>query len=264
MGGPAIDLNSDVGEGFGVYRLGDDQALLGVVSSANVACGFHAGDPSVMAATVRAAARRGVAVGAHVSYPDRVGFGRRPMVVEPDQLACDVAYQLGALDALARLAGTRVTYVKPHGALYHRVAGSAEAASALVEAMVGYDPSLVLLGPPGSLALAVAAGRGVPVATEAFVDRAYLPDGSLVPRGQAGAVIADVGAAVERALRLAIEHTVVCVDGASVELEAQSLCLHGDTPGAAAMAVAVRDALSEAGVAIRSFAWVGPVAGSGP
>lgn len=254
--GPTVDLNADVGESYGAWTMGDDAALLEVVSSANLACGFHGGDPMVMAATARAAAARGVVVGAHVSYPDRVGFGRRAMDLSPEELAGDVLYQVGALDALARAAGTRVRYVKAHGALYHRVAVDPAQAAALVKAMVTYDPSLVLLTLPGSAALDLAREHGIRAVAEAFADRAYLPDASLVPRGQAGAVLTDPAAAVRQAVRLATEAKVVAVDGSVVAVTARSLCLHGDTPGAAALARAVRAGLDAAGVAVASF--VGP------
>lgn len=243
-----------MGEGYGAWRMGDDEALVEVVTSANVACGFHAGGPSVMAATVAAAVARGVAVGAHVSYPDLVGFGRRAMDVSGPDLRCDVAYQLGALDGVARLVGSRVRYVKAHGALYHRSNVDEVAALALVDVVAGYDPSLALVCPPGSVAGAIGVERGLRVVREAFADRAYTPDGGLVPRGSAGAVIVDEGEVVARALRLATGGEVVAVDGTVVPVVAETLCLHGDTPGAGSLARAVRDGLVRAGVAVRSFA----------
>jgi lactam utilization protein B len=248
-----IDLNADLGESYGIWRLGDDEALLDVVTSANVACGFHGGDPRVMAATVRAAVERRVAIGAHISYPDLVGFGRRAMEVSPAEMAADAVYQLGALDGVARVAGGRVAYVKPHGALYHRVASDRDHARALLEAMRAYDPGLILLTLPGSSAAQVAGELGMVVVGEAFADRGYLPGGELVPRRQPGALVHEKEAVVERALRLAREGTVVAVDGSVVKVAAGSLCLHGDTPGAAALARAVREGLEEAGVALRPF-----------
>lgn len=256
-----MDLNADVGEGYGVWTMGDDDALLELVSSASVACGFHGGDPRVMAATARAAAARGVVVGAHVSYPDRVGFGRRAMDLSPEELFCDVLYQLGALDGLARAAGTGVRYVKPHGALYHRVAVDGAQAAALVEAMAAYDPSLVMVTLPGSVAMDLARERGLRVVAEAYADRAYLPDGGLVPRRQAGAVLSQPSAVVAQAVRLATEATVVAVDGSIVAVAAGTLCLHGDTPGSAGLARAIRSGLEAAGVAVAAFA--GPPPGAG-
>lgn len=248
-----IDLNSDLGEGFGVYRLGDDEAILRVVSSANVACGFHAGDPQIMAATVRAAARRGVAVGAHVSYPDRAGFGRRYLDVAPEDLVSDIVYQVGALDGIARAAGTRVRYVKPHGALYNRIVDDEVQARAVVEAVGTCGGGLALLTLPASAAMAAAEAAGVPAVAECYADRAYTDEGRLVPRSEAGAVIADEAAVVARALRLAREGAVTSAGGADVYVAARSICVHGDTPGAAALAAHVRAALEAAGVGVAPF-----------
>ncbi len=192
-------------------------------------------------------------VGAHVSYPDLVGFGRRAMDVSPAELRCDVAYQLGALSGLARLAGTTVRYVKAHGALYGRVATDPEAAEALVDAVCGFDPSLALLCAPGSAVAVAGAGVGLRVVGEAFADRAYLPDGGLVPRSEPGAVVVDEAEVVDRALRLACHWEVVAVDGTVLAVGAESICVHGDTPGAAALARAVREGLERGGVAVRSF-----------
>lgn len=252
--GLVVDLNADVGEGYGAWLMGDDEALMEVVTSANVACGFHAGDPSAMAATVTAAAARGVAVGAHVSYPDLVGFGRRAMDVSGPQLRCDVAYQLGALDGVARLAGATVCHVKAHGALYHRVNVDPVAAAALVDAMATFDPSLALVCPPGSVAATIALERGMRVLREAFADRAYTAHGDLLPRGCAGAVVDDEAQVADRAVRLATRSEVVAVDGTVLHVAPDTICVHGDTPGAGALARAMRDSLTRAGVAVRSFA----------
>ncbi len=251
---PAIDLNADLGEGFGIWRLGDDQAILDAVSSANIACGFHAGDPATIERTVRAAAARGVAVGAHVAYPDRVGFGRRDLDVSPDELYCDVLYQIGALDAFARAAGTRVSYVKPHGALYHRVCVDQARAEALARAMGDYDRSLVLLALPDALALSECERLGLGSVAEAYCDRAYLPDGRLADRRTPGSVLTDVAVVVERALRIALDNAVPSVDGSEVAVAAGSICLHGDTPGAAGIAREVRRGLELAGVRVAAFA----------
>jgi UPF0271 protein len=246
-----IDLNCDLGEGYGVWRLGDDAALLGLVTSANVACGFHAGDPQIMGAVVRAAAASGVAVGAQVSYADLRGFGRRPVEVPSEELRCDVLYQLGALDALARAAGTRVSYLKPHGALYHRITVDAEQAAAVVGAAATYGLPLLTL--PGSVAAGLANEAGVQVVAEAYADRGYTASGALVARGEPAALVTDVDEVVRRTVRLATEGTVVATTGETVSVHPQSICLHGDTPGAVELARAVRAGLAEAGVELRSF-----------
>ena len=248
-----IDLNSDLGEGFGAWSLGDDLALLDVVTSANVACGFHAGDPRTMERTVAAAAERDVAIGAQVSYPDLVGFGRRAMEVAPADLTADVLYQLGALEAFARVAGTRVRYVKPHGALYNRCVVDPVQAGAVAAAVRLYDPSLPVLTLPGSALARAAAAAGVPVVAEGFADRAVTADGGLVPRGEPGAVITDEAEVVARAVRMAVEGEVEAHGGGLVALPVASLCVHGDTPGAARLAVAVREGLQAAGVTVRAF-----------
>ncbi len=247
---PTIDLNSDLGEGYGVWRLADDSALLRIVTSANVACGFHAGDPSTMREAVTAAAARHVAVGAHVSFPDRRGFGRRDMAIPPSEVTDDVVYQVGALDAIARAHGTRVSFVKPHGALYNRIGDDAEMAAAVVAAIASHDRSRALVTLPGSAAQAAARAAGLPVIAEAFADRAYDRDGRLVGRDRPGAVISDPGAVAARAVRIATEHVVETIDGDMIELEAQSLCVHGDSPGAVALASAIRSALERAGLAL--------------
>lgn len=249
----AIDLNSDLGESYGVWTLGDDEAMLSVVSSANVACGFHAGDPSVLRAACAGAAHRDVAIGAQVSYPDLIGFGRRQLDMAPDELRDAVLYQIGALDALAQVAGSEISYVKPHGALYHVTATSPEMAQALVAAAAEYDPSLAILGLPGSALLVAADRAGLEAIPEAFVDRAYRPDGALVSRREPGSVLTDVDEVAARAVRIVTDGEVVAVDGTVVSVLARSICVHSDTPGAVEIARAVRSALDAAGVGICRF-----------
>ena len=249
-----MDLNSDLGEGYGRWALGDDAALLEVVTSANVACGFHAGDPATIDRTVRAAVERGVAVGAQVSYPDLVGFGRREIDVPPDELTADVLYQLGALEAFAKAAGSRVRYVKPHGALYNRIARDPVQAAAVVEAIRRYDPALPLLTLPGSVAMEAAGEAGIPSVAEGFADRAYTAEGRLVSRREPGAVLHDPEQVAARAVVMATEHRVEAAGGEQVAVEVRSLCVHGDTPGAVDLARAVRTALEHAGVTLEAFA----------
>ncbi|SEH67812.1 MULTISPECIES: 5-oxoprolinase subunit PxpA [unclassified Leifsonia] len=249
----SVDLNSDLGESFGAWTMGDDAALLRIVSSANVACGFHAGDPSTMLATCREAAANGVTVGAHVSYRDLPGFGRRSMDVPAGELRDEVLYQLAALAGLARVAGTAVRYVKPHGALYNRIVRDAAQARAVVDAVVAFDPSLPLLGLAGSEVERAAADAGLRFVREAFVDRGYRADGTLVPRTDPGALLADASEIAGRAVRMVTEGTVDAVDGTAVRLEVDSLCVHGDTPGAVAMARAVRSALAAAAIQVEPF-----------
>lgn len=250
----AIDLNSDVGESFGAWTMGDDAAILDSVTSANIACGFHAGDPSHMAATARAAAERGVAVGAHVAYRDLAGFGRRFVDATATELADDVLYQIGALDAMARAAGTKVTYVKPHGALYNTIVHHEVHARAVVDGVRAFHPDLALLLLPGSLALDYAEAAGLRGVSEAFADRGYNPDGTLVSRREPGAVLHDEATVSARMVRLATEGVLEAVDGSLLRPRAQSICLHGDTDGAVRLAAAVRAGLEEAGVEIKSFA----------
>ncbi|MBA3338424.1 MAG: LamB/YcsF family protein [Geodermatophilaceae bacterium] len=248
-----IDLNSDLGEGFGIWTLGEDDGLLDVVTSANVACGFHGGDPSIMRRVCRRAAERGVRIGAQVSYRDLAGFGRRPMDVPANELADEVIYQIGALNAFARIAGSHVSYVKPHGALYNTCVTDSVQAEAVVRAVCEFDPSLPVLGLPGSELLRAADAAGLTTANEAFADRAYDAAGHLVSRRQEGAVISDPKSVVARCLRLVTEGRVTAIDGTQVLVTAQSLCLHGDTPGALRLARRVRDALAEAGVRLAPF-----------
>jgi len=235
-----IDLNADVGESFGRWSLGDDDALMGIVTSANVACGFHAGDPSTIRRTCAAAVRHGVAIGAQVAYPDLVGFGRRFIDISPGELADAVVYQIGALDALARAEGGRVTYVKPHGALYHAVLHHEAQAGALVAGLCSVDSSLPLVGMADSASERHATAAGVRFVTEGFADRGYDADGRLVPRGTPGALLTDPAAVAEQALEL-------------LSWRVDSICVHSDTPGAANLAAAMRTALEGVGAAVSSF-----------
>ncbi|GGU75470.1 UPF0271 protein [Streptomyces albospinus] len=251
---PVIDLNADLGEGFGRWQLTDDDALLSVVTSANVACGFHAGDPATMRRVCELAAERGVVIGAQVSYRDLAGFGRRAMDVPPDELAAEIAYQIGALEVFAHAAGARVGYVKPHGALYNRCVHDAEQAAAVVAGIRMAGGGLPVLGLPGSRLHRAAEAAELPVVGEAFADRAYTAEGTLVPRREPGAVVHDPGEVVKRALGMARDRIVTSRDGTRIAIAARSLCLHGDTPGAAQLARRVRSELTAAGVRIRSFA----------
>jgi UPF0271 protein len=248
-----MDLNSDLGESFGRWVLGDDNAMLELVTSANVACGFHAGDPATLRRTCAMAADRGVAVGAQVGYRDLAGFGRRFIDVPPADLAADVLYQLGALEAMCRVAGTAVRYVKPHGALYNTAVHHAGQAQAVVDAVRDYDPALPVLGLPGSELLRAAEEAGLPTVREFFVDRGYTPEGTLVPRGEPGALLDDADEVAERVLRMVTAGSVTAVDGSEVAVRAESACVHGDSPGAVRMAQAVRTRLTDAGVPLRAF-----------
>ncbi|MFI9830287.1 LamB/YcsF family protein [Streptomyces sp. NPDC051913] len=249
----SIDLNADLGEGFGRWRLTDDEELLSVVTSANVACGFHAGDAATMRRVCEQAAERGVRIGAQVSYRDLAGFGRRAMDVPPAELAAEVAYQIGALEVFARAAGTRVSYVKPHGALYNRVVHDQEQAGAVVDGIRLADATLPVLGLPGSRLLELARDSGLPTVTEAFADRAYTAAGTLVPRAEEGAVVTDPEAVVERSLGLARDGAVTSHSGSRVAVRARSLCLHGDTPGAVELARRVRARLTGSGIRVEAF-----------
>ncbi|RAN76410.1 hypothetical protein B5P43_22620 [Bacillus sp. SRB_336] len=251
---PYIDLNSDVGESFGNWTMGDDAAIFTSVSSANVACGFHAGDPSTIARTCRDAAAAGVTIGAHVGYRDLAGFGRRFLDCSPTELADDVLYQLGALSALAGAAGASVKYVKPHGALYNTIVHHEKHAQAVVDAVKAFGTDLPLLLLPGSVALAKAEFAGLRAVAEAFADRNYTPEGTLVYRREANAVLHDPARVAANMVRLAMEGTVTAVDGSVIPMPAESICVHGDTAGAVAMAAAVRAALEQAGVHIKAFA----------
>ncbi|RZU28856.1 UPF0271 protein [Streptomyces sp. BK022] len=249
-----VDLNADLGEGFGRWQLTDDEGLLSVVTSANVACGFHAGDAATMRRVCELAAARGVVIGAQVSYRDLAGFGRRAMDVPAAELAAEVAYQIGALEVFARAAGARVAYVKPHGALYNRVVRDVEQAGAVVEGVLLAGARLPVLGLPGSRLLEAAGKAGLRAVPEAFADRAYTDEGTLVPRDREGAVVSDPEAVVDRSLELARSGEVTALSGARVRVRARSLCLHGDTPGAVGLARRVRTRLASAGVPVEAFA----------
>ncbi|KRE37038.1 hypothetical protein ASG73_12060 [Janibacter sp. Soil728] len=248
-----IDLNADLGESFGSWTLGDDDAMLEVVTSANVACGFHAGDPSVLRHSCDRAADRGVAIGAQVGYRDLAGFGRRFIDMVPAELTDDVLYQIGALEAFAKVAGTRVRYVKPHGALYNAIVHHEAQAAAVVEAVVSYDRTLPVLGLPGSAWLRLAEEAGLTTVGEAFADRAYTPEGTLVSRREPGAVLHDPAEIAERCIRIATKGEVVATDGSIVAAPAGSLCVHGDSPGAVEIARQVRAGLEQAGVPLTPF-----------
>jgi 5-oxoprolinase (ATP-hydrolysing) subunit A len=250
---PVIDLNADLGEGFGRWTLTDDEALLSVVTSANVACGFHAGDPGIMRRVCALAAERGVRIGAQVSYRDLAGFGRRSMDVPPDELADEVAYQIGALEVFARAAGSAVSYVKPHGALYNRTVHDQEQAAAVVCGVLLAGGRTPVLGLPGSRLLDAAGTAGLPVVTEAFADRAYTGAGTLVPRLRPSAVITDPQEVISRSVGLARDGVVTAQHGERIEVRARSLCVHGDTPGATELAHRVRDALESGGVRVEAF-----------
>jgi UPF0271 protein len=249
----SVDLNADLAEGFGVWELGDDAAMLDLVTSANLACGFHAGNPVGLARTCRAAAQRGVRIGAQVGYFDLAGFGRRQIEVAPAELTADVIYQIGALSGAAAAAGARVRYVKPHGALYNRIAVDAMQGAAVIEAIKAVDPSLVLMGLAGAPILDQARAAGLAVVAEAYADRAYTPTGHLVPRREAGAVLHDPVVIAARMVRLTTEGVIEAIDGSLIRIDAQSLCVHGDSPGAVAIAREVRSRLEAEGLRVKSF-----------
>jgi 5-oxoprolinase (ATP-hydrolysing) subunit A len=248
-----IDLNADLGEGFGVWRLGDDDAMLGIVTSANVACGFHAGDPAGLLAVCRLAAERGVRIGAQVGYRDLAGFGRRFIDVTAEDLLADVVYQIGALQGLAHAAGSTVSYVKPHGALYNTIVTDRDQAAAVAEAVRRVDAELPVLGLGGSVFFDEAAERGLRTVPEAFADRAYRPDGQLVSRRERGAVLDDPSAIAERVLAMVTTGTVTAVEGSTIALQVESVCVHGDSPGAVQIASAVADRLKADGVDMKAF-----------
>ncbi len=248
-----MDINSDLGESYGAWRMGDDAAMLDIVTSANVACGFHAGDPAGILQTLKAAAERGVAVGAHVAYPDLVGFGRRHMDPTSRELVADVIYQIGALQGLAQAAGTRVRYVKPHGALYNTIAHDERQGDDVITALLDIDPGLTLLALAGSPLIERARARGLTVVAEAFADRAYNDDGTLVSRRLPGAVLHDADAVAERMLRWAESGKLASISGKAVRVQADSICVHGDSPGAVEMARRIRARLQAAGVPLAPF-----------
>lgn len=250
---PSVDLNADLAEGFGIWQLGDDGAMLDIVTSANLACGFHAGNPVSLARVCREAAGRGVRIGAQVGYFDLAGFGRRQIDVAPEELTADVIYQIGALRALAAAAGTTLGYVKPHGALYNTIVSDREQARAVVEAVCAVDPRLPVLGLGGSVFFDEARRRGLRTVAEAFADRAYRPDGTLVPRREPGSVLRDAEHIAERVAAMVISGRVTAVDGSVVPVEVESVCVHGDSPDAVGIAAAVRDALRSGGVTLAAF-----------
>jgi UPF0271 protein len=249
----SVDLNADLAEGFGIWTLGDDAAVLDIVTSANLACGFHAGNPVGLARTCRAAAARGVRIGAQVGYFDLAGFGRRRIEVAPEELSADVIYQIGALQALARAAGTTLRYVKPHGALYNTIATDSDQARAVAEAVHASDPTLPVLGLSGSVFFTEARRLGLRTVAEAFADRAYQPDGQLVSRSDADAVLTDPAQIAERVLSMVTTGSVTAVDGSVVAIEVESVCVHGDSPGAVTIAGAVRDRLLAEGIELAAF-----------
>ena len=248
-----IDLNSDLGESFGAWAMGQDEALMDSITSANVACGFHAGDPGVMRQTLALAKDKGVAVGAHPGFPDLVGFGRREMKATAAEVQDFVLYQVAALAGMAAAQGLKLQHVKAHGALYNMACKERSLADAIARAVAAFDRSLILFGLPNSELVRAGAAAGLTVAAEVFADRAYERDGSLTSRNKPGSVIHDENAVVERAVRMVKQRDVVAVDGSVIALQADTICLHGDTPGAAALARVVRRGLESAGVVIAAL-----------
>lgn len=246
-----IDLNSDLGESFGAYTLGMDEGLMEFITSANVACGWHAGDPLVMQKTIRAAVKNGVAVGAHPGYPDLLGFGRREIKITPEEAYTYVLYQLGALNAFAQAEGVKLQHIKPHGALYNQACKDEKLAGAICRAAQMFDRELIVLAPYNSAFRTAAEAIGQPFAGEFFADRAYLPDGSLVPRSQPGAVIHDADEACRRVLQMAREGTVTCIDGSELSMRCVSVCVHGDNAEALATVRKIRSALEAEGVLLQ-------------
>ena len=249
-----VDLNADIGESFGIYETGSDELLLRTITSGSIACGFHAGDPSIMRRTVRMAAKAGVSIGAHPSFPDLAGFGRREMSIDAREIADLVLYQIGALSAIAKAEGTTIRHVKPHGALYNMSVRRVDIAEAIARATASVDADLVLVGLPGSELLSAGSRLGLRVAAEAFADRSYEGDGSLTPRHLADAVLSEPGRAAERAVRMVRDGHVVARDGSTFPVKADTICVHGDTPGAPALAAAVRSALERAGITVTALA----------
>ena len=248
-----IDLNADLGEGFGVWRLGDDDAMLQVVTSANVACGFHAADPAGLLRVCRTAAERGVRIGAQVSYRDLAGFGRRFIDVATEDLIADIVYQIGALQGVAAAAGSTVSYVKPHGALHNTIVTNREQAAAAAAAVHLVDATLPVLGMAGSAFFDEAARLGLRTVAEAFADRAYRPDGQLLSRREPGAVLHDPVEIAQRVVTMVTSGRVTAIDGAQIAVSAESICVHGDSPGAVQIATSVLDQLKAAGTDIRAF-----------
>ena len=247
----SIDLNSDLGEGFGPFRVGADEALFPLISSANVACGFHGGDPAMMELTVRRAREHSVAVGAHPGFPDRAGFGRRAMAATPDEIRTDVLYQLGALAAFCQAADVELRHVKAHGALYNVAVNTIEVATAIAQAVRSFDPMLLFFAIPGSRLHDAGEEAGLKVIREAFADRAYLADGSLVPRSRPGAVIDDVDLTAERMVRLVTEGSIDTIDGERLAIKADTICIHSDTPNAVEIAASIARRFRQVGIEIR-------------
>jgi UPF0271 protein len=250
----SIDLNCDMGESFGAYTIGADQAVMASITSANVACGYHGGDPNVMRRTVRLAREAGVAVGAHPGFPDLVGFGRREMRMAAQDVEDMVLYQIGALAAIAKSEGVRLSHVKPHGALYNMAVTDKALAAAIGRAVGAFDPALIFFALPGSELARAANGLGLQVAHEGFADRAYEPDGSLTPRSRTGAVIHDMDTVVARALRMVTDGVVFASDGSRLDMRVDTICTHGDTPGAQSLTRAIRAGLQRAGVTVAAVA----------
>lgn len=248
-----IDLNADVGESFGAYSLGADAALMRSITSASIAAGFHAGDPSVLRRTITLAKSHGVAIGAHPGFPDLVGFGRRELQVAPAEAEDFVLYQIAAVAGVAAAEGVKLQHVKPHGALFNMAVRDAALAAAIAKAVAAFDRSLILFGLPGSELISAGRAAGLRVAAEIFADRAYEPDGSLAPRSRPGSVIHDAGAVASRAVRMVTERVVDAVDGTIVPLDADTICVHGDTPGAAQLAAGLRARLVAAGVTVAAI-----------
>ncbi|MCQ2501216.1 MAG: LamB/YcsF family protein [Lachnospiraceae bacterium] len=245
-----VDLNSDIGESFGRYTLGMDDKIIPLVSSCNIACGYHAADPMVMKKTVQMAKDAGIAIGAHPGFPDLMGFGRRNMVVTPEEGAAYVTYQIGALDAFAKSIGMKMQHVKPHGALYNMAGKDYDLALAIAKAIQAYNPELICLALAGSQSVKAARDIGLPVAQEVFADRAYMPDGSLVPRSRPDSMVTDEELAIERVVRMVKEHKVTAVDGQDIEIIPDSICVHGDGVKALAFVSRIRSRLEAEGVTI--------------
>jgi UPF0271 protein len=248
-----IDINSDLGESFGAYTIGHDDGLMHAITSANVAAGFHAGDPSVLRATIRLARAHGVAVGAHPGFPDLVGFGRRELNVTPQEAEDMVLYQVAAVAGVAASEGVKIQHVKPHGALFNMAVRNADLSAAIARGVAAFDVSLILFGLPGSEILNAGRAAGLRVAAEVFADRAYEPDGTLASRRKPGAVIHEAAAVVARAVRMVKEQTVVALDGSVVRLDADTICVHGDTPGSDRLAAKIRAGLEAAGVTVKAI-----------
>lgn len=249
----SIDINCDMGESFGRYTCGMDSDVLPLITTANIACGFHASDPVVMNRTVAAAAENHVRIGAHTGFPDLEGFGRRPMTLTSTQIQADTEYQIGALWAFARAYGIRVTHVKPHGALYNIAVKDERTAQAICDGIAAIDPSLILLAPAASEMTLCAHKDGLSTAGEVFADRAYMEDGSLVPRSMEGAMITDADEAARRVLRMIEEGTVTAITGNDIPVTADSVCIHGDSPSAVSFARRIVTALKKDGIEIRAF-----------